>query len=454
MSIIGTDRLMNELEHKDDVHNLEWTKAKDIRLAKYVEEYSNAVIDVTQFYQKIDWTYLSRILEFPDIDFLKLKVDELYDQRYDYFHNNEFDIRQVTSDWKDKKNPLYKEVAGIISSLDLESFKLEISPPIPDNQVEKVNKNTKPVVVVNNSIDLKVRSEMPKMTKTQRRMSLDLMHPGPNSLLHTFEGNNRDSNLIKPAVISTTYVNAVTKAEIGVKETGIQHPLINNRLRNVSKKLGFGFSGQNGKPSRTSSAPKVIIDQPSNDDVDKQNRIKQTLPNDKKLRRGSLFGENLPMYIKNQLRKEVEEESVPVPIVIPPEPKKNEIKAKRVNSPIIKVPSRVQNLLANSQSLYAHSRDISSIKFPNGSQTHTNESENTDRHYDSDVDDNDREYISPDSITKNYNDDQDEIFRGIEGEDDPLVKLVLSFDNLSGLRDDAMSAHSSEEEDDDYLLKV
>ncbi|KAK6202686.1 uncharacterized protein RJT21DRAFT_21120 [Scheffersomyces amazonensis] len=455
MSIIQRRGSSNGIDDKEEISSYEWTQDKELHLKKYVEEYSNAVIDLSQFYQRIDWVYLSRILEFPDVDFLKLKVDELYDSKYPYLYENELDVKRVAGYWKNKKTTLYREVNDIIVSLQLESFKTErdIVAPAPP-QVPQVPQSSNDVgssYISKVEVPLTTKMEMPKMTKTQRRMSLDLMHLGANTSHDSIVGLKRDTSLTKPAVISTTYVNAITKAEIAVRnKNGNQMPLISNRLRNVSQRLGFRKPSES---SRTVSAPLISYAEPAT----RTTQRKQTQQNRTKMeRRGSLFGENLPQYIKNQLKQAYETDSESNSKVSPVPPTET-IKrdSNEDNGVIMKSPSRLQNLLANSQSLYAYSRDVSSSRFHNGSQTHTNESETTDRHSEFDGEENDREYISPDSLTR-YNgiDDHEEVLKEIDDGDDDLVQLVVSFDNLSRVNEGENESSFHEREDDDYLFKV
>ena len=273
--------------------------------------------------------------------------------------------------WEKNKLRLMNEVDSIISSFGLRDFGEDFATkpvdepgdgPVgagvgarPTATESMTNPTTNPMTEP---------KEMPKLTKTQRRMSLDLMHT-PNVY------HRRHSS--KPAVTETSNVNVLTKADL------------------------------------SPSQPKTLaVKQESLDIV--QPRPKPQPLTDKRSRRISLVGENLPIYIKDQLNSK---------------PKKL---------------TRVDNLLHNSQSLYM-SKDLNSIK--SDSQTHTTNSDvdNTDPR-DDDRDDDDREYILPNSFTRDYetNDDDD---------DDDEVDFV----NVNSSEEEE-EEEEEEEDSQDYLFTV
>ena len=136
---------------------------------------------------------------------------------------------------------------------------------------------------------------------------------------------------------------------------------------------------------------------------------------------------------------------------------------------VVKKKSRLQNLLANSQSLYSHSKDVNSARSSLASSniSSSNKTSNTSAggtpHYDSDEEDDNKEYILPDLLTRYYgmqaddNGDHEEILKEIdENEDDiDFVNVNESYDVLvRRVADDDRENTHHDYDDDDYLFKI
>ncbi|KAK6454491.1 uncharacterized protein RJT20DRAFT_136844 [Scheffersomyces xylosifermentans] len=476
--------------------DLEWNDTKQAQLATYVEDYSNSLSDPAQFYSKIDWQYLSRILGVKNVELLKIKVDEIYDERFDSFNSDQLNINEIVSHWKKKRNPLFREVARMIESLGIESFEVE-SERVPSknsngaSRGEGVDKITDSRVIQNQSSLLK--QDMPKLTTNQRRMSLDLMHPKPTLYAHKPTGHRKKNSLTRPAEIGTTNVNVevgIVRALARTSSTAETNEQKNNKLKEVQKKFRLLGTKTRSQNATGNTKDKAIISG-GNAYLRTPQARENPLAADKKARRASLVGDTLPLYIRKQLEDFTIASRLQAPSTegspISPEEvlvsadvslregANDDIEGDEPSSDgnntaqISKKRSRLQNLLANSQSLYAHSKDVASVKSSlrsskNDSNKTTNTSvENGSANSDSEEED-DKEYISPDSLTRYYGvqvddgDDHDEILRGINGNDDDVdfINVNESYDILTQRNGDDEDERSTriEFEDDDYLFKI
>lgn len=144
------------------------------------------------------------------------------------------------------------------------------------------------------------------------------------------------------------------------------------------------------------------------------------------------------MYIRQQLSMPNEEESADKDSVRAKSPETDS-----VNS-LSNKPSRIHNLLANSQSLYSHSKDVSS-------QNHTS---NTSLYDNDTTSDNDKEYILPNLFTKYYGEDDgdstvDAVIKGIEDMGDAEFVNVGGSSSIEEEDDE-----EEEEEEPDYLFSI
>ena len=110
-----------------------------------------------------------------------LKIDEIYDESINVYFKDEFNINQLVDHWKSKRNPIYQEVVQIVESLGLESFKLEVPEESSSNKTTtETTTKTEPLVTTPTTAKRVSSTPVPKLTKTERRLSLDLMHPRPS----------------------------------------------------------------------------------------------------------------------------------------------------------------------------------------------------------------------------------------------------------------------------------
>lgn len=305
-------------------------------------------------------------------------MDQLASHKHNYSRND--------FNWEKNKTKLMNEVDNIIISFNLQKFQEQVTkevfePPIHTNDIPN-NDNNDTVTLVEVILQKKhtyenVLKELPKLSKTQRRTSLDLMHSRPS--LDMFN-HKRTSSFSKPALASTSNVNVLTKAEINSPSKKFDLSLI------IPKKRVTG-----------------------NTDADKRSR------------RISLVGENLPHYIKDQLT----------------------IESEKHDKTVHKKKSRMNNLLANSQSLYAH-KDISSLKSNTNTSDFTNSAV--------DESDDDKEYISPNLLTKYYDIEEEEE----EGEDIDFVNVDDSYisENDNDNDPEGEQDDQDDQDDDDYLFNI
>ncbi|RLV95797.1 hypothetical protein JA1_000811 [Spathaspora sp. JA1] len=495
-SITATGNNPNQMQQIDP--DEDWTDSKQNKLEDYIKRYIETSTDYPRsFYKRINWPELINVVGINDQEFLQLKVDEIYDELVDQWDNEgELNINEIISIWGNKSNSLYDEVMSTINSVGLTPFKadlfeVEVQGNVKNNIVEPTIERMPSAIEIKNvqreltgvgnvseiprtstlpnlqSVVQKPQIEIPKLTKTQRRLSLDLMH-GKSAYIKptgtTGNGTLDESMLTTAAGAETTTVNVITKPEV-VSRTPIRET--KSTTEKATKNKRFSLLGTKKK-----SKSKTSIKQ-NNDDKG------YTLSSDR--RRVSLVGKSLPLYIINQLsisqqhttshkpsKRQIltlkESSSSKMAPLTPPSVQlettdNNSITSSGPESVAIKS-NRLQNLLANSQSLYAHSKDNDEMAMVTNSHTRTtNTSENTSQrlHYESD--DEDKEYISPDSLTRYYGiqlegeeeEDEEEILNGI-GEEDEENGFVNVYGNFyNDARDENNSIGDI---DDDYLFKI
>lgn len=331
-------------------------------------------------------------------------------------------------------HPIRAEVDRLVAGLNLKPFITESD--TLRNEDKQNQPEDKETVRNEGEKDLKATEEAPKVTATTpkeapsksdrrldvplvttniRRMSLDLIQRPTMDILH-----QRASSLSKPALTSTSTVHVLSKPDIvkrpSVSEKRDQKNIpIKSMLKDARRR--FSFMAKKDEKS------------PLLDKLDERLRKAQSppseasTPTEKKSRRVSLVIENLPMYIKQQLDAKTPEES-PSPILVKRAPRT--------------VPtSRVQNLLANSQSFYA--RDAESPKS-------NRESLATYEHEDHNLSDYDKEYILPTLMSRIY-ENGDPILNGIEelSEDADFININDSYEEVEDEED--------EDEEDTYLFR-
>lgn len=150
-----------------------WSNDKEITLNRYIREHYDSSTDLTQFYSSVDWNQLQHVLNFPQIDLIKLRADKALE---DIILSTS--ISKTIAHWNERK-PHKTSISEQLSKLPISSYQVEVAPPPP--------------------------------SKTQRRSSLGLPAMGEINF------HNRKLSLSKPAEIATTNVNVITRAEVGYK---------------------------------------------------------------------------------------------------------------------------------------------------------------------------------------------------------------------------------------------
>lgn len=369
-----------------------------------------------------------------------MKVEELYQTEIVHqLRKNDEEYADLIQNWKN--SDVYTEILDLIDEAGLQEFQYEtlggqsllnvneISSELRQNNINSIKEWSKSEPEP--EIPKPEIEELPKLTSTERRTSLDLMYSKMNGPI------SAPDSLSRAASVSTSNVNVITKAEVtGLTRIDNKVP-IKNSLRSVLKKLAGFNLGKKTKELTTKPSPASIDRTRHTSTPPRVNGLAE-----KKNRRISLVGENLPMYIRQQLKLPDNEEEG------------SDSGSGRIKSPesdsinsLSKKPSRINNLLANSQSLYSHSKDVSS-------QNHTS---NTSLYDNDTTSDNDKEYILPNLFTKYYGEDDedsnvDAIIKGIEdlGEDAEFVNLGGSYEYFE---DDVEEEEEEEEGGNDYLFR-
>lgn len=440
-----------------------------------------------------------------------MKVNDLYQEAItNELSKGDEEYYDLLRFWKSEDNYIYKEVNKMIDGLGLQEFysdyqndasiinenKFGNNDYIDQGLSHKIVSDAKKLDYDRIEFHERTKSyqppilssinkvEMPKLSKTQRRMSLDLMHlPSGMSNKLQSESNRpglhkRKTSLSKPASTSTSNINVLTKPQNITQKSqddkGVVNNQINpepgvviikNRFKNLKKVLErFLFSL--GKKDRQHKSTNGRVISPNAIDLNKklmkdeevqhtsatlskaeqghtQNQLTNRPRADptlgtiaKKERRVSLVGENLPMYIRKQLDLDEEPHthddnvkkvlrplspiSTEQSTVFSPSPKHDSVSTKSIS----RKQSRLDNILSNSQSLYTHSKDRASVK----SGVSPNNTSNTTPYANDTTSDTDKEYILPNLFTKYYggelegdeNEDNDALTDGIEYMEDDV----------------------------------
>lgn len=399
---------------------LAWTDEQWDKLESYLVEFGHLNSD-NEYLYNFQLEFLSRYLNSEEQTVIN-NLNHLNQQKPIQSKNN--------FNWEGNKTKLINEVDNIILLFNLTPFKEITQPPIkgvfgdhramndqrsqrnqresgpgPSNEIDLLAKPPIQNLALQNDPDhskitkprteIPHKKEMPKLSKAQRRTSLDLMHSRPN--LSDFQ-HKRTGSFSKPALASTSNVNVLTKADVKAKD---KSPNKFNLVLIIPKRKGH--------------APK-----------ENQGNTGDTL--DKRTRRLSLVGENLPNYIKNQLNGE---------------------------RTITKKKSRVHNLLANSESLYAHSKvsgkDSAKDSGRDASANASAKSSHTGSDYDNydqnSESEDDREYILPNLLTKYYEDQEEERASIDDNEFVNVNQLELS-------ESERLENDDNDNDNDDYLFTM
>lgn len=397
---------------------MDWSKDHQQRLHEYIIKYNDNLEDMTYFFLQIDWESLCRQFQTNNTEFLKSRVDEIFDSIYFKMDKDVMNVGETITLWNNKNKAILEDVADMLDALKLQSFVEQEEP--------------KPTTMAVNATS---RVELPKLTKTERRMSLDLLKQTPRRLSDS--GTPQDISRTKPAAASTTTVNVITRAELNVAKEEAAKPKMEERFKDVQNRFKFVLGSKNSKkaPKVSIKIPSIQLDSTAEPIGKDQTSIKpkRSIQNGQQMeRRVSMVGVNLPLYIRDQLQAETESPSPPV--------LKPKQRAVRATTP--KRQTRLQNLLSNSQTLYAHSKDIPSIASNPSSHTNTPDTIEITRNNYSDEEDLLGELLRYYGVHLDDADD-DDILNELE-EDDTNFEAE-SFDVLNG---------KSNEDEDDYLFKI
>lgn len=285
---------------------------------------------------------------------------------------------------------LYQDICLQIEQLGLSEFQLQDKENANGNGKVEKTEDTRPV------------GEVPDLTSNERRLSFELMHYLPNK------------SLLKPPETAVSTVNVVTK--VTDLENNVYVPVKTEKaaLADKLKRYRGRFQLSNQKSQR--HPPETIRKEASVQDP--ATTLNGTMADQVRLpmaRKLSVMGQNLPLYIKNQLggsgggnSSSKPAKSSDIATERPKDPIDPKISQKdhqnfpkhthtdSVESSIQAGPrknTRIDNLLANLESLYIHNGDQSEAT-SYGSNTNNGSA----------ISDADREYILPSSFTK-WNDD-------------------------------------------------
>ncbi|KAI3406266.2 hypothetical protein KGF56_000746 [Candida oxycetoniae] len=360
---------------------MDWSAGKEMILSDYFKEYIKQLEDISQFYANIDWDQVMSKVEVQDLEFLKLKADAIFDTHL-LINNGNANIGTLLEPWKNKTRHIDMEVSSLINEIGLEAFTKQQQ----QQQEEEESKGVSVGAIETQPV--RQHYDMPKLTKRQKRLSLELIQP---KVLGGSLGTNDSQLTTAVAATSTTTVHVTANSKIS----------FSNRKQ------------KNPRPSINPGRP-----------VGKQ-------------RRTSIVGEKLPPYIKNQLlgSQQPQKEVASKPTIHKIFKNLSPSQSSLVDS-TRKSSSRIQTLRATkSPSLHAHSHDEESI----------NVSDIDQRLLRYDANDDDKEYISPESLAKLYG------LMFEEGEDEQIDDDNNDYVNL---KDSAASEQNEEEEEEDYLFQI
>ena len=430
--------------------------------------------------------------------FIQMKVDEIYEEQY-ATKVNEIGANTIIDGWKNKDSSIYKEVSRLVDNLNIQAFKVneenglsegtdDIQAPengnpdqmdghlLEDNMEED---SPLPERVSNKSgkTSTSPKIDFPKLTTTQRRTSLDLMYTVPRFSTGISDQipalTKTRPNLSKPASATTTNINVTTKTDIITNPNQKQLTVSNsNRFQNFLRKIKLkitrnvnevGSSPKSplivqlddtlkGKPENIADDPKNIHGKQGKD------KTRYKLSGLEKGRRLSLVGENLPLYIRQQLEANYSNQN---PVL---ENSSFQVDSASSRS-LSRRQSRMHNLLENSQSLYSQSKDLSLVgsgtnqdddTMPNTSEIERLNENNDETENGSD---DDKEYILPDLLARYYGGDanEEDLITNINEIEDAFdfinVRSYDAYEDMEG-EDEEDEEDEDYNEDDEYLFKI
>ncbi|CCE79755.1 Piso0_001843 [Millerozyma farinosa CBS 7064] len=266
----------------------------------------------------------------------------------------------------------------------------------------------------------------------------------------------KNSTLRKPASIGTSNINVVTKPTVSKQwkpALKTDNAQLKHKILDISRRLKSGFNKAHQEETPRNDLEQLDQRLRNTGLINAQrSNAKHVLPvaskkqreptnAEKRTRRVSLVGENLPKYIRAQLRNDLHIDNN----TAPEKAKGNSNKQK----PVQRRASRIENVLANSQSLYAMRKPSSfNSSHPEDDKTVSSESVSAGiEEQEEDIES--EEYISPNSLTKFFasstnDDDHDEILKGIDEMTGFMNIGEASYEDLA----------KDNEETDDYLFKI
>lgn len=102
-----------------------WSNDKEITLNRYIREHYDSSTDLTQFYSSVDWNQLQHVLNFPHIDLIKLRADKALE---DIILSTS--ISKTIAHWNERK-PHKTSISEQLSKLPISSYQVEVAPPPP-----------------------------------------------------------------------------------------------------------------------------------------------------------------------------------------------------------------------------------------------------------------------------------------------------------------------------------
>lgn len=473
---------------------MDWNNDKQLKLENYVKSIASETSNVDELFERVDWPYLITYLNIRNHQFIQMKVDEIYEEQYS-IKVNDNGINTIIEEWRNKDSEIYREVSQIVENLNLQEFKVhdengskERADEIihsEENQLDQVDDYVGEDNTVQNLPSLQEVStenrqplashkvDLPKLTNTQRRMSLDLMHTIPmiSSGTQMPELTKKKPNLSKPAPTTTTNVNVTTKTDINTNANKKGTALSNrSRFQDFLRKIKLKITRNTSDAASPPKSPLIVqlddtlkgksenLMDPQDKQIKSKNRYN---PSElKKSRRLSLVGENLPLYIRQQLDAN---HSIQSPIL-----RNSSYEADSASSTSLSKPqSRMHNLLENSQSLYSQSKDLSLIGSGSNqdydTMPNTSEIERINEHNDETENgsDDDKEYILPDLLARYYGNEanQDDLITNINEIEDAFDFInVRSYDAYDEGEEAGGEDEEEEDEeyneDDEYLFKI
>lgn len=301
---------------------------------------------------------------------------------------------------------IFREVSQLVADLNLLEYHVRNTPgDLPKRAERKV------------SVEVPAH-DMPVLTKMERRMSIELMHPVPK------RNGYRANSLTKAPQIALSNVSVLTKVTDLERNGYVPVPVpkqasFKDRFKAYQKRLMLGNvavvstdelgSKVEQEPAPASTAP-LLPDQKSG--------LAVASDAVKALRRRSLVGEHLPSYIRLQLRGEEPAEVPRMAQAVPLEGTQPSAgtsiagseRSRRIESA---QDQRINNLLANSLVMFRNKESLSPEY--NG-------------HVEWTLSEGDKEYILPGLFTRSVDDDRDVVYA------------------------DSMEEYEEEEGDDEYLF--